>query len=127
MANKQALLPLVPKEGIHEVTKENSTVFLLKTCPVEDDSPTYKKSHHILNGSEILHQVLQWRATTVQVLARLKIGDVANALPLLKTMMHSTVLTLFQMECTCFGEGERQNQMTPSTSSMFLPHCKHAQ
>ena len=119
-AAKKPLLPLVPEEGMFELTKENSTVFLLKSRPTDNDSPTYKKAHRILRGDESLRQILEWRSTTNTVLHGLNVTTAENAIPLLEAMLHGTALTLFQTELARLGQNVREIQIAAAADQAAI-------
>ena len=48
MTNKQPLLPLVADAKLDELNKENSAIYLLRTQPADNASPTYKVAARIL-------------------------------------------------------------------------------
>ena len=99
MVNKEPVLPLVVDESINTLKKEDSVTYSLRTDPTDADSPTYKMTVRVLNGSESTRVILRWKKDVIKVLHGLNVTTIENKYTMAETMMRDTPLMLFQGEC----------------------------
>ena len=92
--NKVVLLPLVPLSE-EKLTSDNSVQFQLLSTPTDPDSPKYKFSVRILNGSESVRTAIKWFRDTRKVITGLNITDYEPTVAMCKTMLTETALTSF--------------------------------
>ena len=87
--NKVVLLPLVPLSE-EKLTSDNSVQFQLLSTPTDPDSPKYKFSVRILNGSESVRAAIKWFHDTRKVITGLNITDYEPTVAMCKTMLTET-------------------------------------
>ena len=91
----KAILPLVP-EAAKEYNKATSVQFELRTEPANDNSPKYKKSVHIADGSESPRDIIQWRKDASVVLTGFNITDnIETATRMIHTITNGSAKTSF--------------------------------
>ena len=81
---KLHILSLVPDEEADALTKANSLTFDVPTITGDNDSPKYKLSIRVLQGTESARQVIQWKTTVATLLEGLNIDQFSQAITILR-------------------------------------------
>ena len=81
---KLHILPLVPDEDADALTKANSLTFDVPTITGSNDSPKYKMSIRVLQGTETARQVLQWKTSVATLIQGLNISNFSQAMTILR-------------------------------------------
>lgn len=95
MKAKQPLLPLVPEKEVEKLDKSNSVTFELRTNPTDGNSPKYKFTCRVLDGSESVRMILQWVKDNTKVLAGLNVTAIGTKVTMTETMLKGTPLALY--------------------------------
>ena len=129
-SSKAELLPLeLDTLESETLDSSNSVRYELKTSPAEADSPTYRKTIRILQGSESIRTIIQWVKDVDTVMIGLGLDvDPAGAtlrVPIARSMMTGTPRTIFNQNLdmamtaarqaaalTAFNAGQAANPQT---------------
>ena len=68
------LLPLVPL-ATSALTSNNSISFQLMSDPTDNDSPKYKVTQRIIDGSEDVRTLIHWKKETAKVVTGLNLSN----------------------------------------------------
>lgn len=95
LQNKTPLLPLVPDKTIENLNKDNSVTYNLRTNPGDANSPTYKATIRVLEGSESVRLILQWKRDALRVVEGLNITTIDNKIRIVTTLMKGSPRNIF--------------------------------
>ena len=84
VARKAHILPLVLDEEADALTKINSITFDVPSTPGANDSPKYKQSIRVLQGTETARQVITWKTTAAALLAGLSVNTYTGSMTILR-------------------------------------------
>ena len=71
---QDVLLPLVPVAP-SQLTSHNSVSFSLLSDPADNDSPKYKVTQRIINGSEDIRTLIEWMKDCTKILGGLNLNQ----------------------------------------------------
>ena len=93
----QAILPLVPEEvNDDDVDSNRKASFKLRTVPTDADSPKYAFSIHILDGTDSVRRVLEWRTRVDKIFRGLNITDDTAKHNLIQELCCNAPLTAYK-------------------------------
>ena len=92
----KSVISLVQDPSEEEVLMEHASQFTLRSVPANADSPTYKVVGRILQGTESIRALVNWRIQVRKILHGLNITTFGNAEPVVEALLSGTPLTLFQ-------------------------------
>ncbi len=93
------LLPLLPSEE-DKLDASNSKIFTLLTDPANNDSAKYKTSCRVLEGTESVRAVIQWRKAVSEVVIGLNATTAATQFRICSAVLKGMALTNFQHAMT---------------------------
>ena len=92
----RSLITLVPDPSEEEIPAENATQFSLRSTPANDDSPKYKVTCRILQGTESCRSIILWWLQARQVLHGLNVDAFTAGCPIVEALLGGTAKTLYQ-------------------------------
>lgn len=112
----EPLLPLVP-DPLDEMTNENSVSYQLLTNPADPNSPKYKKSVRVLDGSENPRTVLRWARDVHQVLRGLAVTDGTPQYQIMLDLVSSSAAALLRQKAEELGSARQQNAVSTAADA----------
>lgn len=101
---KPHVLPLVIDEKADALTKANSITFDVPSTTGDNDSPKYKLSIRVLQGTETARQVIAWKTTALNLLTGLDVTGFAAARTILRQTVKGNALNNFDAAAIVFCE-----------------------
>ena len=114
---KLHILPLVPDEDADALTKANSLTFDVPTITGSNDSPKYKMSIRVLQGTETARQVVQWKTSVATLIQGLNITQFSQAMTILRQTVKGNARNNLDAAAIAFCEAKKVKGLTRAQRS----------